>query len=86
MLVSVKIDRVTEHPGLRERKKLDRRRSIEAAALNRFEQIFWSGQSLEDLYRTLSDRNTEGMGAIFVAAMKEWKKSFEKGARSPIGR
>ncbi|MFZ1775501.1 MAG: protein TolQ [Rhizobiaceae bacterium] len=55
------------------------------AALNRFEQIFWSGQSLEDLYRTLSDRNTEGMGAIFVAAMKEWKKSFEKGARSPIG-
>ncbi len=55
------------------------------AALNRFEQVFWSGQSLEELYRNLSDRPTEGQGAIFVAAMREWKKSFEKGARSPHG-
>lgn len=54
-------------------------------ALNRFEQVFWSGQSLEELYRSLSDRKTSGMGAIFVAAMREWKKSFEKGARSPMG-
>lgn len=54
-------------------------------ALNRFEQIFWSGQSLEELYRTLADRKTTGMGAIFVAAMREWKKSFEKGAKSPLG-
>ncbi|PWK63566.1 protein TolQ [Aminobacter sp. AP02] len=55
------------------------------AALSRFEQIFWSGQSLEELYRNLSDRKTTGMSAIFVAAMKEWKKSFEKGAKSPLG-
>lgn len=55
------------------------------AALNRFEQTFWSGQSLEELYRTLSERKTRGMGAIFVSAMHEWKKSFEKGARSPLG-
>ncbi|MAW86168.1 MAG: protein TolQ [Phyllobacteriaceae bacterium] len=53
-------------------------------ALNRFEEIFWSGQSLEELYKTLSERKTTGMGAIFVAAMREWKKSFEKGARSPM--
>src|SRR4029453_6127951 len=53
-------------------------------ALSRFEQIFWSGQSLEELYRTLADRKTSGMGAIFVAAMREWKKSFEKGAKSPL--
>src|SRR5690606_6697765 len=38
------------------------------AALNRFEQVFWSGQSLEDLYRTLAERKTTGMGSIFVAA------------------
>jgi biopolymer transport protein TolQ len=50
-----------------------------------FEQIFWSGQSLEELYRTLSERPTSGMATIFVAAMREWKKSFERGARSPIG-
>ena len=55
------------------------------SALNRFEQIFWSGQSLEDLYKTLSERKTSGMGSIFVAAMREWKKSFEKGAKSPLG-
>jgi len=54
-------------------------------ALDRFEQVFWSGQSLEELYRSLSERKTNGMGAIFVAAMREWKKSFEKGARSPMG-
>jgi biopolymer transport protein TolQ len=54
-------------------------------SLERFEQVFWSGQSLDDLYRTLSERNALGMGSIFVAAMREWKKSFEKGAKSPIG-
>jgi len=53
--------------------------------LNRFEQTFWSGQSLEELYQSLSERNPRGMGSIFVAAMREWKKSFEKGVRSPIG-
>ncbi|MBO0664049.1 protein TolQ [Jiella sp. MQZ9-1] len=53
--------------------------------LNKFESHFWSGQSLEELYHSLSERRTSGMGALFVAAMREWKKSFEKGARSPIG-
>ncbi|MEK1891618.1 MAG: protein TolQ [Phyllobacterium sp.] len=53
-------------------------------AFDRFEQIFWSGQSLEELYRNLGDKRTTGMGSIFIAAMREWKKSFEKGARSPI--
>ncbi|MBO6723562.1 MAG: protein TolQ [Roseitalea sp.] len=52
--------------------------------LARFEENFWSGQSLEELYRTLADRKVSGMGALFVAAMREWKKSFERGARSPI--
>ena len=52
------------------------------AALNRFEEVFWSGQSLEELYRSLSERKTSGMGSIFVAAMREWKKSFEKGVKS----
>ncbi|WP_419908795.1 protein TolQ [Hoeflea sp.] len=52
---------------------------------DRFEQVFWSGQSLEDLYQMLSERRTSGMSSIFVAAMGEWKKSFERGARSPMG-
>lgn len=53
--------------------------------LNRFEKVFWSGQSLEELYKSLSDRNPTGMGALFVAAMREWKRSFERGANSQIG-
>ncbi len=53
--------------------------------LNQFEQVFWSGQSLEELYRTLSDRPAKGMSSLFVAAMGEWKRSFERNARSPIG-
>lgn len=52
---------------------------------DQFEQVFWSGQSLEELYRTLSERTNTGLAAMFVAAMREWKKSFERGARSPIG-
>lgn len=52
-------------------------------ALNKFEDVFWSGQSLDELYRQLSERKTSGMSAIFVSAMHEWKKSFERGARTP---
>ncbi|MCL6710062.1 protein TolQ [Pseudomonas sp. R2.Fl] len=52
---------------------------------DQFEQVFWSGQSLEELYRSLAERNNSGLAAMFVAAMREWKKSFERGARSPIG-
>jgi len=52
---------------------------------DRFEEVFWSGRSLEDLYQSLSSKVPSGMGALFVAAMKEWKKSFERGASSPIG-
>ncbi|MEW5420400.1 protein TolQ [Amorphus sp. 3PC139-8] len=45
--------------------------------MNRFEDAFWSGQSLEDLYRTYSTRTNSGLSAVFVAAMTEWKQSHE---------
>ncbi len=53
--------------------------------MNRFERVFWSGQSLEELYQTLSERPVRGMSAVFVAAMKEWKRSHEQNAASYIG-
>jgi biopolymer transport protein TolQ len=53
--------------------------------MNRFERIFWSGQSLEELYQQTADKPTMGLGAIFVAAMKEWKRSHEQNAASYIG-
>ncbi len=53
--------------------------------MDRFERVFWSGQSLEDLYQTLSERPTRGLSAVFVAAMKEWKRSHEQNAATHIG-
>jgi biopolymer transport protein TolQ len=53
--------------------------------MDRFEQAFWSGQSLEELYRSLSSRPNTSMAALFVAAMREWKRSFEGQARSLAG-
>ena len=54
-------------------------------SMDRFEQAFWSGQSLEELYRNLSSRPNTAMGALFVAAMREWKRSFEGQSRSFAG-
>jgi biopolymer transport protein TolQ len=54
-------------------------------AMDRFEQAFWSGQSLEELYRSMASRPSHSMGALFVAAMREWKRSFEGSARSFAG-
>ena len=51
-------------------------------AMDRFEQAFWSGQSLEELYRSLSAKPNHSMAALFVAAMREWKRSFEGSPRS----
>jgi biopolymer transport protein TolQ len=51
-------------------------------ASERFEQVFWSGQSLEDLYLTLGPRNNQGMAAMFMAAMREWKRSQESALRA----
>ena len=53
--------------------------------MDRFEKQFWSGQSLEELYRSLTGRTPTAMASVFVAAMREWKRSFETGARSPMG-
>lgn len=53
--------------------------------MNRFERLFWSGQSLEELYQQMSERPSMGLGGVFVAAMKEWKRSHEQNAASFIG-
>ena len=53
--------------------------------INRFEQIFWSGQNLEELYQSLSSRPTHSIAALFVAAMREWKRTHEGGARTLAG-
>jgi biopolymer transport protein TolQ len=56
-----------------------RRARVEA---DRFEQTFWSGQSLDELYTGLSRGKTIAIAALFVAAMREWKRSVEGNIRA----
>jgi biopolymer transport protein TolQ len=48
-----------------------------------FEEKFWSGQSLEDLFERVGQRPREPMSSIFVAAMREWRRSSGKGGTPP---
>ncbi len=45
-----------------------------------FERNFWSGRSLEDLYAQHSHQSDQPFTAVFVAALREWKRSFESNA------
>lgn len=54
-------------------------------SMDRFEDSFWSGHSLEELYEDLDDRPTTGMATLFVAAMREWKRSFTNAASAFMG-
>ena len=40
-----------------------------------FEEIFWSGNSFEDLYETLNFNKQDPKSKIFCAGIAEWKKS-----------
>jgi biopolymer transport protein TolQ len=56
---------------------------ISFSALNRkarrFESTFWSGRPLDELYAQYSQRADQPFTALFVAALREWKRSFEGG-------
>ncbi|MBV8474261.1 MAG: protein TolQ, partial [Hyphomicrobiales bacterium] len=51
-------------------------------AMDSFEQVFWSGQSLEELYASLAQRPNSGAASLFVSAMREWKRSFQNPSAS----
>lgn len=54
-------------------------------AMDDFEQTFWSGHSLEELYGSLQTQNNTGAASLFVSAMREWKRSFQNAASSFMG-
>ncbi len=45
----------------------------------KFEDTFWSGGSLEDLYERVATDPKHPMERVFVAAMREWRRSTSKG-------
>jgi biopolymer transport protein TolQ len=44
-----------------------------------FEDAFWSGGSLEELYDRIDGKPQDPMAAMFSAAMREWRRSVSKG-------
>ena len=42
---------------------------------NEFDEIFWSGNSFDDLYETFNHNQNDPKSIIFCSAMDEWKKS-----------
>jgi len=58
--------------------KLWRLRRLEGRAI-RFEDAFWSGGSLDDLYERVGQRPVDPMTAVFSSAMREWRRSAAKG-------
>jgi len=48
-------------------------------AADAFEDRFWSGGSLEDLYRAEGERATHPMAAVFGAGMREWTRAADTG-------
>ena len=45
----------------------------------RFEESFWSGGSLDELYESFGAEPRDPMSAVFAAAMTEWRRSTERG-------
>ena len=45
----------------------------------KFEKAFWSGQSLDELYQQFSGRADHPMAAVFVSALREWRRAFDGG-------
>jgi biopolymer transport protein TolQ len=64
--------------------KVIRIRRLRQAASS-FEESFWSGGSLDDLYERVGQRPPDPMTAVFSAAMREWRRSAAKNLLSTPG-
>ena len=45
----------------------------------RFEDQFWSGRPLDELYRRVRDRQDHAMVRVFASAMEEWSRAKDAG-------
>ena len=58
--------------------KILRMRNLEKRAF-KFEDAFWSGGSLDDLYGRIGQNPHDPMAAVFSSAMREWRSASSKG-------
>ena len=49
------------------------------AQAQEFEKGFWSGQSLDAIFDKVGTQPKDPMSAVFVSAMREWRRAAEKG-------
>ena len=63
--------------------KIWRLRKLDASA-SRFEDVFWSGGSLDELYDRIGSNPSDPMSAVFTAAMREWHRSIDLGLGQSI--
>ncbi|NIJ40467.1 biopolymer transport protein TolQ [Parvibaculum indicum] len=52
---------------------------------DQFERIFWSGRSLDDLYQEMGHRPEHPLSTLFIAAMREWRRSKDIATDSFVG-
>jgi biopolymer transport protein TolQ len=50
-----------------------------SAKASEFEEVFWSGGSLEDLYDRIGTQADHPMAVLFASAMREWRRSGAHG-------
>ncbi|MBA2590147.1 MAG: protein TolQ [Alphaproteobacteria bacterium] len=43
----------------------------------KFEKVFWSGQSLDELYQQFAAKNDHPLAAMFISGLREWRRAFE---------
>ncbi|MEO1135269.1 MAG: protein TolQ [Pseudomonadota bacterium] len=51
---------------------------------NKFEDQFWSGKPLDELYRKMRDRQDHPMARIFSSAMEEWSQAKNSGGKDTL--
>lgn len=60
--------------------KIMRMRRLRRQA-SQFEESFWSGGSLDDLFDRIGSRPIDPMSAIFSSAMREWRRTTSRSGR-----
>jgi len=58
--------------------KATRLRKLNARA-DEFEERFWSGRSLDELYDKVGERPEDPMSATFASGMREWRHAADRG-------
>lgn len=46
----------------------------------KFEKVFWSGQSIDELFAQIAPHSDHPFAAVFVSGVREWRRAFEHGS------